>query len=235
MVQVLIKRSYKSVSTIIAKNGVSILLDQIPVTTPDGNQLIFKNNKLVKKVVEEWVAQKEKVDISSMPLTNISYTVIDKISKNRKKEIEKLTKWASSDLLCYRALSPKELIDLQHLKWQPHLDWLKEVFSINLSHSQGIKHEEQDVKSLKAIHSLICYFDCYSLFSLIQLTKIFGSLILSLRVLKDKICWNDVFEDSQLDENWQREKWGNDQDSLKNKTLLFEEMELIKKFSSLLY
>ena len=234
MVHIIIKRDYKTVSSINVKNGVLVLLDKIPATTPGGNKLILKNKKLVNKVINEWETQKRDIDFSSMPLTNICYTVIDKIFKNRKEETQKLTKWASSDLLCYRAIDPKELRNLQNLKWQPHLDWLKEKFFINLSYTHGIKYLDQDKESLKAIHLLICSFDSFNLFSLIELTQIFGSLILSLRVLKDKICWNDVFEDSQLHENWQRQKWGNDNESLENKSLLFKEMQKVKDFSNLL-
>src|SRR5262249_20897014 len=63
------KRFYAAVTVGEAPGGWAILLDGRPVRTPRKLQLVVPTRALAEAIAEEWAAQGERVDPSTMPLS----------------------------------------------------------------------------------------------------------------------------------------------------------------------
>ena len=73
------------------------------------------------------------------------------------------------------------------------------------------------------LNNLINQFDIFEISVLHRITNITGSIFLSLCVLKKDISKKEVFELSLLDELWQAENWGFDEEtSRKRKEISIE-------------
>ena len=113
------KRFYKKVEVIENQSGFRISLDGTFMKTPGGAELCVPSFNLAKAMRAEWCAQSNYVNPKSMPINKLSATVIDRVKKSRKDIISITLKLAETDLLCYRAKEPIELVELQNKSWQP--------------------------------------------------------------------------------------------------------------------
>ena len=59
-----------------------------------------------------------------MPLTRLASTAQDRMPELRAAAIEEVVGYAGTDLLCYRAAAPLDLVARQQRVWQPLLDWV---------------------------------------------------------------------------------------------------------------
>ena len=112
------KRFYKQVSV---EDG-AILLDGRPVRTPARAPLVLSSPALADAVADEWRAQGEDIDPRSMPLTGLANAAIDRVAPDPAAFARPLAAYAESDLLCYRADAPEELVERQAGAWDPLLD-----------------------------------------------------------------------------------------------------------------
>src|SRR6187549_1687526 len=115
-------RFYKDVTIKHEEGGAaSLLLDGKPVRTPGKSHLIFPT----RAPADEWRAQQERIDPSTMPLTKLANSAIDGVRGHEQTVIDDILKYAGSDLLCYRAEGPKALVASQTKHWDPVLSWAK--------------------------------------------------------------------------------------------------------------
>ncbi len=121
----LIKRFYTDVTIEAVDHALyAVLLDGRSVKTPGKSDLRLKTLGLAEAVATEWRAQEDKIDPNTMPLSQIACTAIDRIAENREEIQGLIAKYAETDLLCYRAAAPSDLVEMQSVHWQPLLDWL---------------------------------------------------------------------------------------------------------------
>ena len=78
---------------------------------------------LAVDIAEEWRAQGDEIDPGPMRLTRLATTVVDLMPARRPDAIAEAAGYAGTDLLCYRAEHPAELVARQARAWQPWLDW----------------------------------------------------------------------------------------------------------------
>ena len=65
-------------------------------------------------------------------------TAIDKISKNRNLFINQILSFIDTDLICYRADAPNELVQLQNQKWDPIISIIEKYTGFSLETFTGI-------------------------------------------------------------------------------------------------
>src|SRR5262249_38436857 len=102
--------------------GYPILLDGKPVRTPAGHSLVLKGRKVAEAVADEWRAQGGKIDPAKMMLTKLANTAIDRVAPDRAEAVRQIVAFGRSDLLCYRAQAPIDLVERQDSVWGPLLD-----------------------------------------------------------------------------------------------------------------
>lgn len=219
------KRFYKDVSIAPAQGGFAVLLDGKPVKTPSRNALLLPTEKLALAVAQEWRAQGDQVVATSMPLLRLSNTVIDGVIANRDEVIGAILRFGENDLLCYRAHQPPDLAQRQREGWDPLLDWVRQRFSARMTVADGLTHVDQTPDALAALREALQGHDAFTLAGLHVIASITGSTVLALAVAEGYIPGAYAFELSRIDETYQAEKWGADDEAVKRAAALARELD----------
>jgi chaperone required for assembly of F1-ATPase len=201
------KRFYKTVS-VSAERG--ILLDARPVRTPKKTLLTLPTNKLAEAVAEEWRAQEGEIKPETMRLSGLANAAIDLIAPDPKAYAAGLAVYAESDLLCYRADDPPELVARQLAEWEPLLTWAQTRYDVTFARISGIMHKPQPPEMLIRLSMAIGTRSAFELTALSHIVTISGSLVIALALLERQIAPDAAFDTAHLDELWQAEQWGED-------------------------
>lgn len=200
------KRFYKEVAV---RDG-AILLDGKPVKTPARADLILPTPALADAVAAEWRAQGEEIDPRTMKLTGLSNAAIDRITPDLPAFVRPLAMYAESDLLCYRADAPAELIARQAEAWDPMLDWARARFDVHFAVTSGIVHAAQPDATVARLGEALGIYDAFHLAGLAPIITIGGSLVTALALAENEIDADRAFDLTHLDELWQARRWGED-------------------------
>lgn len=196
------KRFYKEVSIVKEGDGYAVQLDGKPIRTPSKSILIAGNENLAELSKAEWEAQGEKINHNTMPVTQLLNTKQDRISGQRAALEGEVLKYINTDLLCYRADAPEELVARQDKLWQPHLDWFSKQYGLEFQTTHGLGALKQDQTIHDVIASEIRALDD-DRFTLVQMiTPACGSIILALAFIKGAANVDDLMACAYLEEDY---------------------------------
>ncbi|SMR81770.1 Chaperone required for the assembly of the F1-ATPase [Aliiroseovarius halocynthiae] len=207
------KRFWKETTVGEADGGFQVLLDGRAVKTPAKSALIVPARALADAMAAEWDAQEDAINPNAMPVTRMCNSAIDKVSVQHAAVADMLAAYGDSDLLCYRATSPQELVARQAEKWDPILDWAVDSLDVRLKAVSGVMHEEQDAHSVRKLTHLVHALSPFQLTAFHDLVSMSGSLILAFAVAHGHLDAAAAWELSRLDELWQEELWGKDEEA----------------------
>ncbi len=205
-----LKRFYKQASVAETEDGFAIHLDGRPVKTPAGRKLAVPFAALAEAMVAEWQEQGEEIKPKSMPMTQLASTALDRIGPERATILEQLTRFADTDLLCYRADFPHHLVERQMAHWQPLLDWAADHLQARLAVTVGVLAVPQPAAALAALAARLETYDVWRLCTAQAACAAAGSLVLALALAEGRIDGEQTYQLSQLDETFQIEQWGED-------------------------
>lgn len=229
------RRFYGSSSVIpLEDGGFGVALDGRPVRTPSGTILTAPTERLATAIAAEWAAQDGEIRPLSMPMMRLAATAIDRVGRERDAVVEQIATYGGSDLLCYRAGAPEALVRRQAETWQPLLDWVADACGAPLVVTEGVTHVAQPPQALAALKETIAALDDYEISALSQLTASSGSLVVALAVCAGRIDASEAIAASQLDEQWQSERWGADAEAQGRRELLASEIADAERFLDLL-
>lgn len=206
------KRFYKEVAVSgDVAGGFSVLLDGRPVKTPARNALTVPAEALAELLAAEWRAQEKEVDPAKMPVTRIVNTALDGISADTQSVFEDVLRFSSSDLLCYRAESPEELVARQAKGWDPVLDWAAAALGARFVAVEGIVHREQPREAIAAFGATLRRHEsALELACLHTITSLTGSALLALAFAEGELSAETAWDLAHIDEDWTIEHWGED-------------------------
>lgn len=207
------KRFWKAATVEPCDGGFTVQLDGRPVRTPAKAPLTTPTMVMAEAVALEWDAQQDIIDPRTMPVTRGANAAIDKVRTQRAEVVGLLAEYGDSDLLCYRAAGPDELIKRQAAGWDPMLDWAAGTLDARLFVGEGVMHVTQKPDVLGRLEAEVAAFDDFSLAAVHDLISISGSLVLALAITKDAIKVEDAWLLSRIDEHWQIEQWGEDEEA----------------------
>ena len=207
------KRFYKNAAARAADGGYEILLDERPVKTPQRARLLVPSERLGAAIAEEWNSQGEKVDPRSMPLTGLANAAIDRVGPERDAFVKSLAQFGESDLLCYRADKPDALAKRQAEIWDPLLAWARQRFDIDFELVCGIIHRPQPASTVERLAKAVAARGPFELAALSPLVTISGSLLIALALAEGAIDLETAWSAATLDEAWQAEQWGHDEEA----------------------
>ncbi|WP_294226986.1 ATP12 family protein [uncultured Shimia sp.] len=207
------KRFWKDTTYEATDGGFKVLLDGRGVKTPAKAPLVVPTEAMAQAVVAEWDAQEGEIDPTGMPVTRSVNAAIDKVSIQRAEVADMLADYGASDLLCYRATSPEELIARQAEAWDPLLDWADATFEARLKSVSGVMFEAQDADALSKLSASTHSFDNFELAAFHDLVGISGSLIIGFAATHDLHPAETLWELSRIDEQWQEDQWGRDDEA----------------------
>lgn len=226
-------RFYKSVATVERDAGFALELDGKPVKTPMKNTFKVPTRALAEAVAQEWQEQETHIDPDTMPLSKFANTAIDRVTPRRKEIIDEITEYAGSDLLCYRAVEPRGLVERQAECWDPLLRWSEEELGAKFVSVQGIVHCAQPENSLLAFRETAEKHDDFTLAGLHNVMTMTGSAVLALALIRAKISSREAWSLAHVDEDWQIEFWGEDEDAKARRVLREAEFEATHRFVQL--
>jgi chaperone required for assembly of F1-ATPase len=202
-----VKRFY----TEVAQADGAILLDGRPVKTPARRPLALPTGALAEAVAAEWRAQGEEIDPRSMPLTGLANAAIDRVAPDPDGFAGPLAAYAETDLLCYRADGPDDLVARQTAEWDGPLDWARARYDVHFAVAHGIVHTAQPPATVARLTGALRAYPAFPLTALSQIVTIGGSLVVALALAEGAIADDRAFDVTHLDELWQAERWGEDQ------------------------
>jgi chaperone required for assembly of F1-ATPase len=228
------KRFYRDATVAVSASGLLVQLDGKPIQTPAKNPLAVSKRALAQAVAAEWQSQGDEVNTVALPLTRLVSTAIDRVIPRRAEVIAEITRYAATDLLCYRAADPPELAARQHATWQALLDWAEQRFDARLAVTNSITPIAQPPAALAALERAVAAHDAMVLVALHLATAACGSVVLGLAVIERRLSPQEAFAAAQLDESFQIERWGADSEQTKRRTALQDDIALAARFAGLL-
>jgi chaperone required for assembly of F1-ATPase len=187
-----------------------ISLDGRPVRTPGRAPLILPTVALAEAVAAEWRAVEGEIDPRAMPLTGLANAAVDRIDPEPQRFADDLARYAESDLLCYRADSPAELVARQAEAWDPPLDWARTRYDVHFAVTRGIMHVDQPAATVTRLGDAVRALASFELAALSPVVTITGSLVLALALIDRAMAPDAIWTAAHVDEQWQEEHWGED-------------------------
>jgi chaperone required for assembly of F1-ATPase len=207
------KRFWTTATVIAAEGGFTVQLDAKAVRTPLKAPLILPTRALAEAVAAEWQAQVGTVNPETMPFTRTANSAIDKVAPQFAEVAAMLAAYGDSDLLCYRAEEPPELVAIQAQHWDPLLGWAATDLGAPLVSVAGVMHIDQPADSLTGLRRLVDGLTPFQLAAFHDLVAISGSLILALAVIRHRVTAEAAWGLSRVDEDWQISLWGEDEEA----------------------
>ena len=207
------KRFWSEVAVSEAEGGFGIALDGRPVKTPARNALVVPTAQLADAIAEEWRGCGEEVEPRGMPLTGLANAAIDRVAADPESFAAGLAKYGEADLTCYRADGPDALVQRQAENWDVLLDWARRRYDVDFKCSAGIMHVAQPDDTIAKLAHAVAILDPFRLAGLSPIVTIGGSLIAGLAVLEEAIPADSAWEAVSLDDRWQAEQWGADDEA----------------------
>ena len=221
------KRFYKAVTVGPVEGGHGILLDGRPVRTPAKKPLAVAAPATAERLRAEWEAQAEEIDPAKMPVTRLVNTALDGVADNLEAVFEEIVRFAGTDLLCYRADSPAGLVARQQTGWDPLIRWVAEEKGVRLILVEGVMHQEQPAQALSAFAAALdAWRDPLALACLHTVTTLTGSAVIALALAEGVIDVDRAWALAHIDEDWQIEQWGTDEEAFHRRELRRAEMDV---------
>lgn len=209
------KRFYTAATVARTDAGHAVHLDGKPVRTPGRAILTLPTEAAATLVADEFVAQVETIDPSLMPVYRLVNTAIDGVSTDTQAVLEDILRFASSDLLCYRAGTPAALVARQAEAWDGVIDWARSALGARFVLAEGVIHVQQPRETIAAIGIHLSQRSEPLRISAIHLmTSLTGSALLALAVETGELDAETAWKAAHVDEDWQAEQWGQDSDAM---------------------
>ena len=214
-----------------------VLLDGKPMRLPGGAPLRLENPTLAQAIATEWQAaggaKGGDMTAADTPLTRIAGTAQERVAARAPAVARELARYAESDLLCYRAESPDDLVQRQAEQWQPWLNWAAQHYGARLLPITGVIHRPQPPEALAILAAAVAALPPPALAALGIIVPATGSLILGLAIAEGAISAEAATKAAQLDELYQAELWGVEWESEERRANIAADIALAARYLSL--
>ena len=203
------KRFWTDVTVAEAEDGFAIRLDGREIRTPAKARLLLPTAALADLVAAEWAAQDGRIRPETMPATRAANAALDKVRGQQSEVAALIAAYGATDLLCYRADAPQELVALQGAAWDPLLEWSARRFGIAWTVTTGVMPQEQPKATLDRLSAHVAGFSAFELTAVHDLVALSGSLVIGLAATEGQPA-EPLWQASRVDEEWQISQWGAD-------------------------
>lgn len=218
------KKFYTSAGVSEGPDGFGVTLDGKQVRTPGKNVLAAPTRDLAEAIAAEWDAQGENIDPMSMPLTRLANSVIDGVAGNVQSVSDDAAKYLETDLLFYRAGFPEALVQKQAEHWDPVLRWAADALGAHFILGEGIVHVRQPENAVAAARNALP-LEAWPIGAFHVVTTMTGSALLALALKHGLLDGSQVWAAAHVDEDWNSEKWGADEEVAARRASKFRDFE----------
>ncbi len=227
------KRFYKDVSIAPDETGWRVQLDGKPIRTPAKAAQIVPSAALAQTMALEWSAQGPEIDPAAFIFRDMADYAIDVVARDPAAAAADLLRYAETDTLCYRAEAGEALHERQSEVWEPLLRSAELRWDIHFERVGGILHRPQPPATLARMAAVIAPLDAFTLGALTTLTTLTASLMIGLAALEDGADSEALWAAANLEEDWQSEQWGKDDEALALRARRLAEFEAAMRFAGL--
>jgi len=204
------KRFFDKVDILQADEKYLIQLDGKTIKTPLLNQLHAPSRPLALALAQEWHQQLDDINPNNMPLTTICNTAIDNPTQVEKSVlVDAILGFLHTDTICCLTDEPETLKDLQDRKWTPIRRWFEKQFNVNLTATSDLFGSNQPTKTVQRLGVFLHDCNKWQLSGLQTSINAVKSFILPLAVIEGKLTVEEAVNLSQLELDFQIERWGN--------------------------
>ena len=228
------KRFFEQVKIAQTENDFEVRLDDRPVKTPLKTILRLPSKALAQQIADEWSVIETEINPFQMPMFSLAVTAIDSVLPQLSALSSEMQNYIMNDLLCYRELEDIKLQECQSKHWDPWLKWSKTEFNFELKPTKGVMPINQDENNASLLLSLISQMDIWQFTCFVRATTLSGSAILSLALLKKRLNADELFFLCFLDELYQVERWGEDEEALEKRNAIKTELYDVSEFLRLI-
>lgn len=231
------KRFWNTASVTPGEAGWQVLLDGKPVRLPGGAILQAPSRALAEAMAAEWQlaggVPGGDMSYDEVKLTRLAGTAQERIAHDPAPVILELARYGETDLLCYRAGHPEELMRRQQIGWQPWLDWAERRLGARLRVTTGVMPVTQDTAALAVLAEAVAAQAPPALAALGIAVPALGSLVLGLALAAGELDAAAAHGLATLDETFQEELWGRDATAVERRAQLAGEVALAARFLAL--
>lgn len=218
------KRFYKAAGWRAADDGFEVTLDDRPVRTPRRRAVKVPSEMLARALAAEWDEQAVDIRPESMPLSRLVTTALDRVADQRQQILDELCGYIASDLVCYRAETPVELVERQAELWQPLVDWVRYRYDAALTVTSGIVPVAQAETAVATLATALDPLSDLELMALHAMTTATGSIAIGLAVLEGEIAGEAAWAAGLADELYMFEVWGEDAEAKRRHDALLRDI-----------
>ena len=228
------RRFYRDAGVDSGAEGHRVLLDGRPVRTPAKRLLIAPSAALAEAIAEEWRGQGDDIRPELLPLSRLAGTARDRMPELREAAIDEVVAYVDTDLVCYRAAAPFDLVERQQRSWQPLLEWLAASFGVRLAVTTSMLPVVQPDAAPTNVRQVVERLDDWPLVGFHAATTALGSVVLGLALLHGRIDAEAALAASLLDELFEIERWGAEAEALRRHEVLRRDVFGAERFLRLL-
>ena len=217
------KRFYETASIAESADGFAIVLDGKSVRTPSRQPLVASKREIALAIADEWNAQVDIIDPTTMPLTRLANSVIAAVVDQVDVVAEDIAKYFQSDLLFYRAAHPEALVAREAEHWDPVLFWARDTLGAHFILAEGVMHVRQPDQAVAAA-KVALPADPWAVAALHVVTTVTGSALLALALMHGVRNVDQVWAAAHVDEDWNIEQWGVDAEVMARRTARLQDL-----------
>jgi len=194
-----------------AAGGFAVTANARTAKTPAGHAFVVPTAGLAQAVAAELTTHGVKAT-SAMRFRRMAVAAIEGDSDGGRVVMDCVAAYANTDLLCYRAAAPPDLVDRQDEAWQPLLDWAAETYGARLASTSGVVPIEQDKDARARLHGAVSALGRWQRAGVAAAMVATGSLVLGLALEWGRVDAEEAWRVSRIDHDYQTGRWGADEE-----------------------
>ena len=224
------RRFYKDVAV---TEDLGIALDGRVVKTPLKAPLRLPTRALAEAVAGEWAGQEAEIKPATMILTKLANTAIDRVGPGRARIEAEVLDYAGSDLVCYRADRPPDLVQRHVMHWDPVIDWARMALDAPFEVTVGVIHKPQPEAALAAYALALKDLSDFELAASYTLMTLTGSALIAMMLARGATPPEAAWLMAHVDEDYQIEQWGQDAEARARRAARYAEFMACCRFLEL--
>ena len=228
------KKFFKSTEARAVDTGFGVFLDGRPLKTRAKLDLHLPTKSLAEAIASEWDVQVETIKPETMPLMSLATTAVDLVAKDLDGKQADMVRYGETDLICYYAEAPEELVARQRAAWEPLHLWCREVLKAPLDSTNSIIAVAQPEQSLQVLEKKVVALNHWQTSGMQEIVSLTGSLVISLALFDRRLTADQAIETIQIEENYQADKWGEDEEEAEARAQKSQDLRAAVNFLLLL-